>query len=99
MRGLRSQSNKDAQRLTKRMDHATMAVYLHRQRCHHTKPVSGGWAEGADIMNTATANKGRMNQERYEDLRRMLEDRRREIMSEVQEKIRDVRSENAFGKV
>ena len=37
----------------------------------------------------------KMNPERYSELRRILEERRREIMSAVQEKIRDVRSEGA----
>jgi DnaK suppressor protein len=36
-----------------------------------------------------------MNRDRYAELRRILEERRREIMSEVHEKIRDVRSEGA----
>ncbi len=36
-----------------------------------------------------------MNPERYAELRRILEGRRREMVSEVQEKIRDVRSEAA----
>jgi DnaK suppressor protein len=40
-----------------------------------------------------------MNQARYEDLKRMLEERRREITSQVQEKIRDVRTENSHGKL
>ena len=43
--------------------------------------------------------KSEMNQSRYDDLKRMLEDRKREILAEVQEKIRDVRSENSFGKM
>ena len=38
---------------------------------------------------------GQMNRDRYAELRRILEERRREIMSEVHEKIRDVRSESA----
>jgi DnaK suppressor protein len=38
---------------------------------------------------------GQMNRDRYAELRRILEERRREIMSEVHEKIRDVRSEGA----
>jgi DnaK suppressor protein len=37
--------------------------------------------------------KPKMNPERYNELRRILDERRREIMSEVQEKIRDVRTE------
>jgi DnaK suppressor protein len=36
--------------------------------------------------------------ERYSELKRMLEDRRREIMSEVHEKIRGVRTEGFYGK-
>jgi DnaK suppressor protein len=35
----------------------------------------------------------KMNPERYAELRRILDERRREIMSAVQEKIRDVRTE------
>ena len=38
---------------------------------------------------------GQMNRDRYAELRRILEERRREIMSEVHDKIRDVRSEGA----
>ena len=40
-----------------------------------------------------------MANERYAELKRMLEDRRREIMSEVHEKIRDVRTESGHGKM
>jgi len=39
-----------------------------------------------------------MNQGRYSDLRRMLEDRRREILNEVQGKIRDQRDDTTWGK-
>jgi DnaK suppressor protein len=38
---------------------------------------------------------GHMNRDRYAELRRILEERRREIMSEVHSKIRDVRTEGA----
>jgi DnaK suppressor protein len=38
---------------------------------------------------------GQMNRDRYAELRRILEERRREIMSEVHTKIRDVRTEGA----
>jgi DnaK suppressor protein len=38
---------------------------------------------------------GHMNPDRYSELKRILEERRREIMSEVHEKIRDVRTEAA----
>jgi DnaK suppressor protein len=46
---------------------------------------------GATVKATKTA--------RYDDLKRMLEDRRREIMSEVHEKIRGVRTEGSHGKM
>ena len=36
---------------------------------------------------------GQMNRDRYSELKRILEERRREIMDQVQGKIRDVRSE------
>ena len=36
---------------------------------------------------------------RYEELKDMLEERRRQILSQVHEKIRDVRTENVSGKV
>lgn len=45
------------------------------------------------------SQKGHMEHSRYEDLKRMLEERKREILAEVKEKIRDVRSENSFSKV
>ena len=38
---------------------------------------------------------GQMNRDRYSELKRILEERRREIMEQVQVKIRDVRSEGA----
>ena len=38
---------------------------------------------------------GEMNRDRYSELKRILEERRREIMDQVQGKIRDVRSEGA----
>jgi DnaK suppressor protein len=38
-----------------------------------------------------------MARERYVELKRILEERRREILSEVQEKMRDVRAEGASG--
>jgi len=49
--------------------------------------------------NLRKSRKGEMDQTRYDDLKRMLEERKREILAEVQEKIRDVRSENSFGKM
>lgn len=49
------------------------------------------------MASTNTHAKG-MASERYEELKRMLGDRRREIMSQVHEKIRDVRTEGSHGK-
>ena len=40
-----------------------------------------------------TTSRNQMNQLRYEELNHILEERRREILSEVHEKIRDVRTE------
>jgi DnaK suppressor protein len=48
---------------------------------------------------TTNARKQTMEKTRYEELKRMLDDRKREILSEVQEKIRDVRSESSTGKM
>jgi RNA polymerase-binding transcription factor len=45
------------------------------------------------VATTATPVTGA----RYDELKRMLEDRRREILSEVQSKIKDVRTEGAGG--
>lgn len=45
----------------------------------------------------ARGRHGDMNKARYEELHKILEDRRREILSEVQEKIKDVRAEGASG--
>ena len=45
-------------------------------------------------MATTTKTKGAAKN-RYNELKKMLEDRRREMMSEVQERMRDVRSEGA----
>lgn len=45
----------------------------------------------------ARARHGDMNKARYEELHKILEDRRREILSEVQHKIKDVRAEGASG--
>ena len=50
------------------------------------------------MATTAKHAKG-MASERYAELKRMLEDRKREIMSEVHEKIRDVRTESGKGKM
>ncbi len=48
---------------------------------------------------TTTAKKSKINTERYNTLRQMLEDRKREIVSQLHDKIRDVRTENETGKM
>jgi DnaK suppressor protein len=40
-----------------------------------------------------------MDSTRHDELKKMLDDRKREILSEVQEKIRDVRTESSSGKM
>jgi DnaK suppressor protein len=51
------------------------------------------------MATTKKTAKIEMDRARYEDLKRMLEGRKREILNEVQEKIRDVRTENNSGKL
>jgi DnaK suppressor protein len=46
-----------------------------------------------------TKMKNRMSTERYRDLKQMLEGRKREIQSQLHERIRDVRTENGPGKL
>jgi DnaK suppressor protein len=48
---------------------------------------------------TMTKRAGGINDERYLELKRMLEDRQKEILSEVQERMREARSENASSKL
>ena len=51
-------------------------------------------AEGAaDIMATTKSTKAASKTSRYNELKKMLEERRRELMNKVQGKIRDVRAE------
>ena len=52
-------------------------------------------AKGVSVEQPVKANK--MARERYDELRRILEERRREILNEVQEKMRDVRAEGSLG--
>jgi DnaK suppressor protein len=47
----------------------------------------------------ATNKKTTMNTQRYSDLKLMLEDRKKEILAQLKDKIRDVRAENVSGKV
>lgn len=48
---------------------------------------------------TTNLKKQNMDNTRYEELKKMLDERKREILSEVREKIRDVRSESSSGKM
>ena len=48
---------------------------------------------------TTTKTPSEINQDRYTELKRMLEDRRKEILSEVQERIHYARAEGASGKL
>lgn len=49
-------------------------------------------------MKTTSRQATPMNHSRYAELKRMLEDRRKEMLSEVQERIRDQREDSAWGK-
>ena len=51
------------------------------------------------MKTTTGTHDASMNEARYSDLKRMLEERRKEIMSEVQGRIRDQREADAWGKV
>jgi len=46
-----------------------------------------------------TVKKPKMNTERYDTLKQMLGDRKRQIVSQLHDKIRDVRTENESGKM
>jgi DnaK suppressor protein len=50
-------------------------------------------------MATTTTKKRKMNTDRYNTLKQMLEDRKRQIVSQLHDKIRDVRTENEAGKM
>ncbi len=50
-------------------------------------------------MANSESTTNRMQGERYDELKRMLDERRKEIMSQVHEKIRDVRTEGTHGKM
>jgi len=50
-------------------------------------------AKGADGIMATTKTKATAKTSRYDELKRMLEDRRRDLMHEVQGRIRDVRAE------
>jgi DnaK suppressor protein len=50
-------------------------------------------------MTTKNTKKFMMTESRYEELKQMLESRRREVLDQVQDKIRDVRAVNSYGKM
>ena len=50
-------------------------------------------------MKTTAKRSVSMDESRYSDLKRMLEDRRREILNEVQGRIRGAREESPWGKM
>ena len=56
--------------------------------------MRNGGRSGREIMATTTKSKTAAKTSRYNELRKMLEERRRELTSEVQGKIRDVRAES-----
>src|SRR2546430_2813412 len=55
--------------------------------------------KGGGVMKRtqSTVTQDRMSQSRYTELRKMLEDRRRQIQAEVQGKMRGVREEGSWG--
>ena len=59
---------------------------------HRRTALKAKGAEG--IMATTTRTKAAAKTSRYNELKKMLEHRRRELMNEVQGKIRDVRSDS-----
>jgi len=65
---------------------------LHKRA--HSIALPTGDAEGAArIMATTKSTKVAAKTSRYNELKKMLEERRRELLSEVQGRIRDVRAE------
>jgi DnaK suppressor protein len=53
--------------------------------------------KGVAVIMTVEHKKDQMSKDRYAELQRILEERRREIVSKVHEKIRDVRTEGQSG--
>src|SRR5205809_7584237 len=73
-----------------------MAIHLHDERnLSGGVPAFRAGRSGAMKDNTKTA--GTKPTSRYDELKQMLQDRRREIQAEVQGKMRDVRSEGTWG--
>jgi DnaK suppressor protein len=61
----------------------------------NANPARAGVEGAAGIMATTKTKKGSARSSRYNDLKTMLEDRRRELMNEVQGRIRDVRADGS----
>jgi DnaK suppressor protein len=57
------------------------------------KALKATWKGAAGIMATTTKTKVAAQTSRYNELKRMLEERRRELLNAVQGKMRDVRAE------
>jgi DnaK suppressor protein len=72
------------------------ALELHWRGANYGRPRKRATLEGAaGIMATTTkSTKAASKSSRYTELKTMLEERRRELLSEVQGKIRDVRAES-----
>lgn len=62
----------------------------HTRRMHQTTKESV-------IMKTTNSQRGSMDPVRYQELKRILEERRREVLGEVHSKIKNVRTEGAGG--
>jgi DnaK suppressor protein len=71
---------------------------LHTAASSSRPPGRGTRSDGV-MKRNQTANRSRMKEDRYADLKTILEDRRREILSQVQGKIRDVRAEGNTSKL
>jgi DnaK suppressor protein len=72
------------------------APKLHSRRHHIVRGLKKGDVEGATgIMATTTKTKVAAKTSRYNELKKMLEERRRELLNAVQGKMRDVRAEGS----
>src|SRR5687768_4965057 len=70
------------------------ALSLHSSGASNGDGLIGDAKGAAGIMATTTKTKG-AGKNRYNELKKMLEDRRRELMNEVQGRIRDVRTDSS----
>jgi len=75
---------------------AMRALKLHSPRNHKASALTKAtWKGAAGIMATTTKAKVAAKTSRYNELKKMLEERRRELLNAVQGKIRDVRAEGS----